>query len=134
MRCIVDTNILISAGLFPKSVPATALTKALSPTNVAIICDYSLNEMHRIINKKFPHKANELELFLHRLLLSVELVSTPTDDIETGLKIRDIKDMPILRAAIKANADILLTGDKDFLESSIIYPRIMTATQFILIN
>lgn len=28
-----------------------------------------------------------------------------------------VNDRPILRAAIYANADILLTGDKDFLES-----------------
>ena len=40
-------------------------------------------------------------------------------------------DRPILRAAINAQVDILLTGDKDFLESMVDYPRIMTAADFL---
>ena len=45
--------------------------------------------------------------------------------------IRDVKDRPILRAAINAKADILLTGDKDFLESGLITPKIMTPADFL---
>jgi len=51
--------------------------------------------------------------------------------LEIELKIRDIKDRPILRAAIEAGADVLLTGDKDFLESPVTTPKIMTAAQFL---
>ena len=39
-------------------------------------------------------------------------------------------DRPILRAAIQARADILLTGDKDFLESGVKTPRIMSPAEF----
>ena len=39
-----------------------------------------------------------------------------------------VNDRPILRAA---NADILLTGDKDFLESGLQYPKIVTASDFV---
>jgi len=56
VRCFLDTNILISAGLFPNGVPAAALKKALTPPNIAIVCDYTLDEMHRVINKNFPIK------------------------------------------------------------------------------
>ena len=45
-------------------------------------------------------------------------------------KIRDVNDRPILRADLNAKADILLTGDKDFLESGIDTPKIMTAADF----
>ena len=46
--------------------------------------------------------------------------------------IRDYCDHPILRAAIQAGAYIyiLLTGDKDFLDSGIKTPRVMTPAQF----
>ncbi len=37
----------------------------------------------------------------------------------TETQIRDVDDRPILRAAIEAKADVLLTGDKDFLESGV---------------
>ncbi len=42
-----------------------------------------------------------------------------------------VNDRPILRAAIYANADILLTGDKDFLESGLQYPKIVTVSDFV---
>lgn len=45
--------------------------------------------------------------------------------------IRDVKDRPILRAALNAKADVLLTGDKDFLESGVTDPKIMTAAEFL---
>ena len=131
MRCFLDTNILISAGLFPKSLPAAALKKALTPPNVAIVCDYSLDEMRRVIIKKFPDKLKDLDLFLSRLLDSIELVLTPHETDENELKIRDIKDQPILRAAKSANVDLLITGDKDFLESTITKPKIITASKFV---
>jgi len=41
-----------------------------------------------------------------------------------------IYDIPIVRAAQAANADVLITGDKDLLESDIISPNIITATEF----
>lgn len=44
---------------------------------------------------------------------------------------RDVKDRPILRAAIAANADLILTGDKDFLESGIERPLSVTASEFL---
>ena len=39
-------------------------------------------------------------------------------------------DRPILRAALNAKVDVLLTGDKDFLESRVINPKIVTAAEF----
>ena len=54
MRCLIDTNILISAALFPGSVPARAFMKAVSPPHDAVVCDYSLDEMRRVYNRKFP--------------------------------------------------------------------------------
>ncbi|MDR2650192.1 MAG: hypothetical protein LBB94_10815 [Clostridiales bacterium] len=47
------------------------------------------------------------------------------------MKIRDISDRPILRAAIAANVDVIITGDKDFLESGVNDPLIMTAAEFV---
>ena len=49
----------------------------------------------------------------------------------TETQIRDVNDCPILRAAIEAKADVLLTGDKDFLESGVKNPAIMTPAEFL---
>jgi predicted nucleic acid-binding protein len=65
------------------------------------------------------------------LLNAIEIVPIPSEIIDSEESIRDINDRPILRAAISANADIFLTGDKDFLESGIKHPKILTASEFL---
>ena len=46
--------------------------------------------------------------------------------------IRDAKEQPILNAAIIADVDIILTGDKDFLCLDIEKPKCMTINDFLL--
>lgn len=41
------------------------------------------------------------------------------------------KDQPILNAAIIADVDMILTGDKDFLCLDMEHPRCVTAHQFL---
>ena len=63
--------------------------------------------------------------------MTLKLVPIPTDESDFEKQIRDVKVRPILRAAIDAKADVLLTGDKDFLESGVITPKIMTPSEFL---
>jgi len=49
MRVLIDTNILISSALFPKSVPARAFFKAVTPPHHAVVCDYSMDELRGLI-------------------------------------------------------------------------------------
>ena len=61
----------------------------------------------------------------------MEVVPTPEEENPSEVKIRDVKDRPILRAALNAHADLFLTGDKDFLESSVVDPRIIGVAHFL---
>ena len=72
-----------------------------------------------------------LDEFLALALPALEIVPTPEIESESESKIRDVMDRPILRAAINAKADVILTGDKDFLESGITNPKILTASEFL---
>lgn len=87
--------------------------------------------MKRIFNKKFPNRLASLDKFLSVALLTLELVPIPTDENIYEIQIRDVNDRPILRAAMKAKADVLLTGDRDFLESGLKSPMIMTPAEFL---
>lgn len=131
MRILIDTNVLISAALNMNSVPFQAYVKAVSYPNHGLICEQNVDEMKRIFNKKFPNRMSSLDKFLSTALVILELVPIPTSENASELKIRDTNDRPILRAAIAAKADILLTGDKDFLDSGVENPLIMTPTDFI---
>lgn len=131
MRVMVDTNIFISAALFPGGRVAAALFKAILPPYQPVVCDYVIDEIHRKFQEKFPHRAVELEAFLYTALPAFEVVPTPEEPAAEEMKIRDPKDRPILRSALNAGADIFLTGDKDFLESAVKDPRIMDVSSFL---
>lgn len=132
MRVLIDTNVLISAALSVGGTPFQAYVKASSYPNHGLICEQNVDEMKRIFNKKFPNRLAALDKFLSAALLTLELVPVPTDENLSETQIRDVNDRPIiLRAAIEAKADVLLSGDKDFLESGVKNPVIMTPAEFL---
>ena len=131
MRVLIDTNVLISAALNPAGAPFRAFVKAVSYPNHGLICEQNVDELKRVFNKKFPDKLAALDRFLSVALVTLELVPVPEEVQDMEHKIRDLADRPILRAAIGAKADVLLTGDRDFLESDIADPLIMTPSDFL---
>jgi len=131
MRVLIDSNILISAAYKKGSTPHLAYQKAVDPPHQGLLCEQSLEELRRVYSRKFPDKIQIFERFIATMLSAVEVISVPPCPHPDEDAIRDVKDRPILRAAIKAEADILLTGDKDFLESTITQPKIMTAAKFL---
>ena len=130
MRVFLDTNILFSAILFPNSTPDKALQKAIS-LHHAITCDYVLDELRRNIAKKFPDKISYVDSFLLVLSMSIEVVKVSYDINDDTIELRDPYDKPVLRAARESKCDVLIFGDKDFLESNIKNPKCITAKDFL---
>ncbi len=52
MKVMLDTNIIISAALFPNGRAAQAFNKALSDPFQPIMCDYVVDELHRKFQEK----------------------------------------------------------------------------------
>ncbi len=125
MRILVDTNILFSALLFPKSKPAKALLHAAYRHEI-VLCDRNIVELRDILRRKAPQYLPDAEVLLAEL--RYELI--PAVDHAEKL-IRDPKDQPILNAAIVSDVDIVLTGDKDFLALDLERPKCMTAADFL---
>ena len=130
MRVLIDTNILISA-MLSQGTPYRAYVKAVSYPNQGVISEQIVDEVRRIFNKKFPNKISAMESFLDVALQTLELVDVPEKEVPQENMNRDKNDRAILRAAISADVDIILTGDKDFLESGIEKPHMMTAAEFV---
>ena len=68
--------------------------------------------------------------FLSETLPTLELVPIPAIENEAEAQIRDASDRLILRAALAAASDVLLTGDKDFLEAGLTGLKVLTPAQF----
>lgn len=130
MRVLIDTNILISA-ILGGGTPFAAYVKAVSYPNTGVICTQNIDELRRIFNRKFPKKILAMERFLAVALSVIEVVQVPEIATDEEMEIRDVNDRGIMRAAIAAKVDLILTGDKDFLESGVVHPKIMTAAEFL---
>ena len=128
MRVFVDTNIVISAMLFPNGKVAKVFSHLLEKQTV-IISSYTKEECIEVFEKKFPAKKEQLEIFFDGINFE-EFKSPNKIDEKKYPKIRDIKDLPVLVSAILSDADILLTGDKDFEDIKIDKPLIFTPSKY----
>ncbi len=128
MRFFVDTNIIISAMLFPDVKVAKVFSHILEKHTV-IVSSYTKEEYTEVFEKKFPSKMNQLTIFFDGINFE-EFKSPEKIDEKKYPKIRDIKDLPVLVSAILSDADILLTGDKDFEDIKIDKPLIFTPSRY----
>ena len=128
MRFFVDTNIIISTILFPNGKVAKVFSHILEKHTI-IISSYTKEECFEVFEKKFPSKIEQLEIFFDGI--NYEEFKTPEKSNEKEYpKIRDTNDLPVLVSAILSDADILLTGDKDFEDIKIDKPLIFTPSKY----
>lgn len=90
MKIMLDTNILISSIFFPSAQTRT-LVREISQQHSIVLCDYVIDELRLVIERKFQSRGAALEQFF--MELPFELVHTPRN-IEVGdfPSVRDQKD------------------------------------------
>ena len=98
---------------------------------VLVLCSYVIDELHEVVNDKFPNKKNNVKQFLAEL--PFEFVCSPQDIPNHGLfTIRDKDDENILYSAILSDVDTLVTGDKDLLTvEDVERPKIISHLEFL---
>lgn len=129
MRIMLDTNIFISMIFFP-SAQTRELARRLTESHQIVVCDYVIEELRLVTERKFSAKRKFLDRFF--MELPFELVYTPKElDLNEFPEMRDVKDSPILATAIMEGIDVFLTGDKDFLVLDVETPEILTMKDFL---
>lgn len=129
MRVMLDTNIFISMIFFP-STQTRKPAKNLTDNHQIVVCDYVIEELQLVTDRKFPEKKKFLDHFF--LELPFELVYTPKSlNLNEFPEMRDINDSPILATAIMEGIDVFVTGDKDFLVLHVDMPEIVTIVEFL---
>jgi putative PIN family toxin of toxin-antitoxin system len=127
MKVYADTNFLVSAiasrGL-SSDVFQLILTKHELQTG-----EFNLDELRRILIDKFKlpiHIAQQAESLLRQHHIE------PIPKYPSEFEVRDFDDRWVLASAINAQADVLITGDKDLLDiaSQILEVRILNPRQF----
>ena len=113
-RCVVDTNVLISAALQPSGATAEVLASIAAASGLLLLSDQTFAELaSRLMRPKFDRyvEAAERRQFLSDLAAVGEWI-TIQGDLRAS---RDADDDKFLETAVNGKADCLVTGDRDLL-------------------
>lgn len=122
-----DTNVLISMVLFPGK-QFERILDYVTKNHKLVLSSFVIEELFAVVERKFPEGRKTIDSFLTDL--TYDLVYTPYNMPDGLFKIRDVNDYPVLYTAVIENVDVLITGDKDFLEVDIDAPEILTPAEF----
>ncbi len=112
MIVVLDTNVVISALQFanPRSTPSLTCEKAKTRDTIAI-CDEIEAEIRGVLTDTFRWPGSKVQEAIESLMSNALRVN-----ISGRLRVcRDPKDDMFLECAEIANAEFLITGDKDLL-------------------
>jgi putative PIN family toxin of toxin-antitoxin system len=113
MKVFTDTNVLVSA--FTARGLCAELFEIILADHTLMTGEFVLDELNRVLIEKLnvPEvKVNDTLQLLRKYYVE------PIPDKPSEVKVRDADDQWVLESAIKAKADILVTGDKDLLDIS----------------
>ncbi len=120
MKIMLDTNVLISALVFGGKT-RSVLLKLIETNHKIYVSDYVIKEFTEKMYLKWPDKADKLLEVVHRMPF---YFCKSTEKLQGNL--RDKKDIPVLSDALYHGIDVILTGDKDFLEAELEKPIIFS--------
>ena len=115
---VVDTSVLVSAFLFPDSVPGMVLNLAKQGIYVLRFSPIILEEVRRSLHnprlrKSYVYTDEKIDAWCADLHTIGRTILSPLPEIEPVC--RDPDDDHVIAAAIAVNADFIVTGDKDLL-------------------
>jgi len=113
LRCVFDTNVLVSALLLPDSAPRHALDRALAQGKV-LLSLAALAELYEVLSRKqFRRYVDDADI---RSFLAILTRETEWVDVDTRITAcRDPKDDKFLELATSGRATHIVSGDADLL-------------------
>jgi len=112
VKVVFDTNILVSALVFPGGRGEAALLRIVEERDRLLISKPIIDELLGVLARKFAYDVEELAhvaVFLAELGLLVH----PRRRLKL---LKDEPDNRILECALSGEADVIVTGDRELLE------------------
>jgi len=110
-RVVFDTNVLVSALVFPGGRGEAALRRIIDETDQLVLSRPIVDELLDVLARKFARDAEELA---HVAVFVTELAVV----VAPKRRLRVVKDDPdnrILECALAGRAEVIVTGDKALL-------------------
>lgn len=112
MRVVFDTNILISAFIFPGGAPETVYRAAFEGRVTLVTSPTLLAEFGRVLSQKFGWAPEQAEQAVAQIVRIGDIVR-PTSTVK--VIIEDPADDRVLEAALAGKADVIVSGDRHLL-------------------
>ena len=112
MRVVFDTNILISAFIFPGGAPEAVYRAALEGRVALVSSPTLLAEFGRVLSQKFGWAPEQAEQAVAQIVRIGDIVR-PTSRVK--VIIEDPADDRALEAALAGKADVIVSGDRHLL-------------------
>lgn len=112
MKIVFDTNVLVSALVFPGGRGEAALLRIIEERDQLLLSRPILDELLGVLARKFSRDAEELAR-------AAVLLSELAIIVKPRRKLRVVKDDPdnrVLECAVAGRADAIVTGDSALLE------------------
>ena len=120
MKIMLDTNVLISALVFGGQA-GRLLGMLFDSEHELYVSDYVDREFKAKLEQKWSSKAQNVYTLYHKL--DIHFCESTTEILG---ELRDVKDVPVLSDARYHNMDLILSGDKDFLEAGLDHPLVFS--------
>jgi len=124
---VLDTNVLVSGLAYPTSVPGRIVTVWRQGGLDVALSRHILEELMRVLprlNHRLNWRDSDFADLIDILALTSDLVEpVPISDE----RLRDDADQPVLGTLLAAQADYLITGDRDLLVLAEHYPIVSPA-------
>ncbi len=126
LRVVLDTNVLVSGLAYPESVPGRILSAWQQGGLDVVLSRHILDEMVRVLPRLSRIKLNSTGIrdLADSFMFLADIVEPTT---EPNKALRDSSDQAVLGTLRAAQADYLITGDKDLLALAGQYPIVTPA-------
>ncbi len=108
MRVVFDTNILVSALVFPGGQGEAALRRIIEQTDQLVLSRPILDELLGVLGRKFARDTEELA-HVAVFLTELSVMVAPKRRLRV---VQDEPDNRILECAVAGRAAVIVTGDK----------------------
>lgn len=128
MRIVIDLNVFVSA-IIARGAPADLIRRVDAGKATVVVCPRLLNELSEVLLRpKFSQfvEVHEVDSFLARLR---ENTDERHDPVDVAAISRDPDDDYLVALAVDAEADALVTGDRDLLDLGDPPIRILTPAE-----
>lgn len=117
LKIVLDTNVLIASFYSPLRGPSFSrdVYDYVVENATPYVSPYILSEFRLKCAKKLKFSPSEINAFESLIRKKVLVVHEESMELPKGVKLRDVKDVPVLHLVLSVKADALLTWDKDLL-------------------